>query len=71
MGSRRQTLPSLELHGYPLWFVYECFTRWVMSDYVALPAPGGIEDQDDLLWQAMQNMLARYNQQLINAQGEK
>lgn len=41
-----------------------------MSDFVALPDMGGIGDQDDLLWRAMQNMLARYNTQVLKAMNE-
>lgn len=40
---------------------------WVMSNFVALPEPGGVGDQDEQLWQAMQNMLARYNVQVAAA----
>ena len=69
--ARTKTLPPLDLCGYPLWYVYEAFTRWVMSDYVALPDAGGIGDQDERLWQAMQNLLARYNRQVQLAKNEK
>lgn len=70
-AARRTNLPPLDLMGYPLWFVHECFVRWVMSDYVALPDGGGIGDQDERLWQALQNMLARYNMAVQRVKNEK
>jgi hypothetical protein len=69
--ARKTNLPPLDLCGYPLWFVYECFVRWVMSSYVALPDDGGIGNQDERLWQAMQNMLARYNRAVQTIVKEK